>query len=307
MVYLLSPNQMIDNDYRLPTYISPSDHPSIPGVGTKDLPEKVAAVLGRPIGDVAADVEVPPSTSSMTSNGKANGEVDRQRGNLNGGEGWVETPRAEGPPPDGLYPVLAVDCEMVCQTISPPFTADLSSQVLSEDGQELARVSVIDYQSGVNIFDELVKPPKPVTDYRTQSVCPSARGSQLIAHRWSGITPAKISTATHTLSSIQNALSSGPSPLITPHTILLGHSLECDLAALRIRHPLCIDTALLFSHPRGPPFKPGLKWLAQRWLSKDIQGGVKGHDSEEDARTCVDLLKIKMANGRLSALSSRQT
>lgn len=44
---------------------------------------------------------------------------------------------------------------------------------MSEDGQELARVSVIDYQSGVNVFDELVKPPKPVADYRTQYVDPS--------------------------------------------------------------------------------------------------------------------------------------
>jgi len=115
------------------------------------------------------------------------------------------------------------------------------------------------------------------------------------------MTACKLSKAGHTLASIQQALSSGPSPLITPHTILLGHSLECDLAALRIRHPLCIDTALLFSHPRGPPYKPGLKWLAQRWLGKDIQGGEKGHDSEEDARTCVELLKMKMANGTYRA------
>lgn len=85
--------------------------------------------------------------------------------------------------------------------------------------------------------------------------------------------------------------------MITPHTILLGHSLECDLNVLRIRHPLCIDTALIYKHPRGPPFKPGLKWLAQKWLQRDIQVGENGHDSEEDALACVDLLKMKLANG----------
>ena len=35
-------------------------------------------------------------------------------------------------------------------------------------GQELARVSVVDHQSGVNIFDQLVKPSRPVTDYLTK-------------------------------------------------------------------------------------------------------------------------------------------
>lgn len=89
----------------------------------------------------------------------------------------------------------------------------------------------------------------------------------------------------------------GPSPLITPNTILLGHSLECDLTAMKIKHPLCIDTAIIFKHPRGPPYKPGLKWLAQRWMGKEIQNSKHGHDSEEDARACVDLLKLKMANG----------
>ncbi|CAD6570359.1 MAG: hypothetical protein TREMPRED_005740 [Tremellales sp. Tagirdzhanova-0007] len=271
LLYLLSPNQMIDNDYRLPSYVSSSDKPSIPELnGALPLddpavhPERSAEDTKR------TDLTQSPLTSSVSGNVLVNmtnnGDVDRQKGNVRGHEGWVETPQANGPPLDVFYPVLAIDCEMV----------------LSEDGQELARVSVIDYQSGVNVFDELVKPPKPVTDYRTQ---------------WSGITPSKLSSATHTLSTIQYALTRGPSPLITPHTILLGHSLECDLGAIRLRHPLCIDTALLYTHARGPPYKPGLKWLVQRWLGREIQGKNTGHDSEEDARACVELLKMKMANG----------
>jgi RNA exonuclease 1 len=109
-----------------------------------------------------------------------------------------------------------------------------------------------------------------------------------------------MTAATHTLESIQAAFLSSPTPILTSHTILLGHSLECDLAALKIRHPLCIDTALIFRHPRGPPYKPGLKWLTNKWLGREIQGAASGHDSEEDATACVDLLKLKMANGVLA-------
>nr|XP_019008804.1 uncharacterized protein I206_06488 [Kwoniella pini CBS 10737]OCF47585.1 hypothetical protein I206_06488 [Kwoniella pini CBS 10737] len=227
-LYLLTPHQMIDNDYPLPSYISPSDTPIIPGLDLSTLPESLSAALRD--------------------------------------DPWVETPQAKSPPHNGRWPVLAMDCEMV----------------LSEDGQELARVSIIDFATGESIFDEFVVPPVPIIDYRTQ---------------WSGITAEKLKPATHTLQSIQEALSSGPNPIITPYTILLGHSLECDLIALRIKHPLCIDTALIYKHPRGPPFKAGLKWLAQRWLKKEIQASEKGHDSEEDARTCVDLLKMKIKYG----------
>jgi RNA exonuclease 1 len=113
------------------------------------------------------------------------------------------------------------------------------------------------------------------------------------------MTKERLARATHTVASIQSALLDSSPPIITSHTILLGHSLECDLKALQIKHPLCIDTALLYKHPRGAPYKPALKWLAQKWLGREIQNQAGGHDSEEDARTCVDLLKLKIANGQL--------
>jgi RNA exonuclease 1 len=51
----------------------------------------------------------------------------------------------------------------------------------------------------------------------------------------------------------------------------------------------------------GPPFLPSLKWLAKKYLRKDIQvvsGEKIGHDSIEDAAACVDLLKLKIRNGK---------
>jgi RNA exonuclease 1 len=155
-------------------------------------------------------------------------------------------------------------------------------QIVTQKGQELARISIIDSTTGQNIFDHLVRPSDTVLDYRTQ---------------WSGMTASRLASATHTLSSIQKALFDPETPIITPHTILLGHSLECDLAAIKVRHPLCIDTALLYRNPKGSNYKPSLKWLAQRWLGSAIQTASSGHDSEEDAMTCVHLLKLKMAHG----------
>lgn len=86
---------------------------------------------------------------------------------------------------------------------------------------------------------------------------------------------------------------------ITPRTILVGHSLNSDLAALKIRHPFIIDTSIIYPHPRGPPLKSSLKWLAQKYLGREIQKhhGTIGHDSIEDARACLDLVKQKCERG----------
>jgi len=38
-----------------------------------------------------------------------------------------------------------------------------------------------------------------------------------------------------------------------------------------------------------------LKWLAQKWLNRQIQANVeRGHDSAEDALACMDLIKLKL-------------
>lgn len=130
--------------------------------------------------------------------------------------------------------------------------------------------------------------------------------------RWSGITAAALAPVTTTHSEVQAhvlRLLSPPAPnpfstssLTTPPPpptpILLGHSLESDLKALKISHPLCIDTALTYYHPRGRPLKPGLAWLTKKWIGREIQArGEGGHDPEEDARACVDLLRKKIEGG----------
>ena len=59
------------------------------------------------------------------------------------------------------------------------------------------------------------------------------------------------------LASIRKTLDS----FINADTILIGHALDNDLKTLRIIHHKCVDTALLFPHRSGPPYRRALKDL----------------------------------------------
>ena len=194
-------------------------------------------------------------------------------------EDWVEIPLIE----EGGFPdIYGIDCEMVGLDKKPAHSfVDKLSQCLTEDEKTLARVCLINYVSGMVIYDQLVKPEKPITDYLT---------------RWSGVTEESMAKATTTFAEVRNKLCEILSTKPTP--VLAGHSLESDLRALKMSHPRCIDTAVIYHHPRGRPLKPGLAWLTKKWCRREIQNrGEGGHDPEEDAKACLELLKKKVENG----------
>ncbi|KAI9650983.1 hypothetical protein NHQ30_001020 [Ciborinia camelliae] len=190
--------------------------------------------------------------------------------------GWVDTKVNnfdEGSVPDNEFEqgsltvgreIFAMDCEM-CMT--------------GKDEFSLTRISIVSWDGSV-VLDELVKPENPIIDYLTQ---------------YSGITEAMLAPVTTTLQDIQKKLVE----LFHPRSIIIGHSLDSDLKALKLTHPYIIDTAVIYPHPRGPPLKSSLKWLAKKYLGKEIQKGhgATGHDSTEDARTCLDLVKLKCEKG----------
>jgi hypothetical protein len=142
------------------------------------------------------------------------------------------------PPPLSLpRPLVAIDCEMV----------------RTAAGAELARLSVVD-GDGALLLDTFVRPQLPVIDYLTA---------------YSGITPAVLDA--HCSISLAQA-QAGLQCIVSAETLVVGHSVDADMKALRLLHRRFLDTALLYPHPRGYPLRLKLSRLAGEHLGIDIQG-----------------------------------
>ncbi|XP_077554335.1 exonuclease GOR-like [Haemaphysalis longicornis] len=155
--------------------------------------------------------------------------------------------------------VFALDCEM-CFTIR---------------GFEVARVSVVDC-NGTTVYDSYVRPGSPVLDYNTA---------------FSGITAAHLRNVHTTLQDVQAALLR----LFNASTVLVGHGLENDLRVLRMVHGTVVDTAVVFPHHRGLPYRRSLRSLVGDYLNRGVPDGPLGHDSVEDAKACMELMLWKAA------------
>lgn len=154
--------------------------------------------------------------------------------------------------------VYALDCEM-CYTTG---------------GLELTRVTVIRDDLTV-AYETLVKPGHKILDYNT---------------RYSGITEEDLKDVTTNILQVQATLLG----MFCDKTILIGHSLESDMKALKLIHPTVVDTSVVFPHKMGPPQKRALRNLAADYLKKIIQNDVGGHDSKEDAVAALELMLWKL-------------
>ncbi|KFP65872.1 RNA exonuclease 1, partial [Cariama cristata] len=162
------------------------------------------------------------------------------------------------PTTDGYPGIYALDCEM-CYT---------------KQGLELTRVTVINSDLKV-VYDTFVKPDTKVVDYNT---------------RFSGVTEEDLENTSITLRDVQAVLLN----MFSADTILIGHSLESDLFALKLIHGTVVDTAIVFPHRLGLPYKRALRTLMADYLKRIIQDNVEGHDSSEDARACMELMVWKI-------------
>ena len=88
---------------------------------------------------------------------------------------------------------------------------------------------------------------------------------------------------------------------INADTIIVGHGLENDLRALNLIHNTVLDTAVVFPHFFGLPYRRSLKALVSSYLKKDIQESLWGHDSYEDARACIELMLWKTRKDLMSS------
>jgi len=165
---------------------------------------------------------------------------------------------------DTALDIVALDCEMIYST----------------GGMRVARVSVVD-SSGKEIYDELVRMDDgvEVIDFNT---------------RFSGITEEAYAEAVLDLASTREALDA----FINSDTIIIGHALENDLKTLRMIHHRCVDTAIMFPHRAGPPYRNSLRNLVKEHLGKVIQagGGTTGHSSVEDSIATLDLVRWHILN-----------
>ncbi|WFD30765.1 RNA exonuclease 3 [Malassezia sp. CBS 17886] len=162
--------------------------------------------------------------------------------------------------------VAALDCEMSYTTA----------------GVVVTRITLVD-EAGDVVFDELIRCADGVSvlDFNTQ---------------FSGIQPDEYAEkAILDLPAARRILAQ----YLGPDTVLVGHSLENDLRALRIMHTTVVDTTHLFQHPRGFPYRLALRDLVAKHLGRFIQtgGAAVGHSSLEDAQTTLELVRWKLRSG----------
>ena len=131
--------------------------------------------------------------------------------------------------------VFAMDCEMVNTTV----------------GSELCRVTMIDH-TGNTCYETLVLPEKKIVDYNT---------------RFSGIKEADLIGVRTNLRDVQAQLLFK----LDAKDILIGHSLESDLRAVKLLHSTVVDTSVVFPHKMGPPYKRALRTLAVEQIQRIIQ------------------------------------
>ncbi len=152
---------------------------------------------------------------------------------------------------------IAIDCEM-CATKCPD-TGNM-------DHKALCRLSIVNAMNPDDVLiDTLVKPDWPIVDYRS---------------RINGIKEDDLENVEFTLRHAQMFMMA----LCSDETVIIGHAIHNDLAALKMEHYCVVDSALLFTCKDAPDATCSLKDLAKSVMKKDMPNI---HCSLNDARTTL--------------------
>ncbi|PIA59849.1 hypothetical protein AQUCO_00400609v1 [Aquilegia coerulea] len=175
-------------------------------------------------------------------------------------EDWVVIKPSKSSKETKSTSIVAVDCEMV----------------LCEDGSEaVVQVCVVDQNMEVKL-NELVHPNKAVANYRTEIT---------------GISAKDVEGVTCSLVDIQRKMKK----LLRHGIILVGHSLNNDLQALKLDHARVVDTSYIFATPACR--KPSLNDLCKNVLGYEVRKDGSPHNCLDDARAAMKLVLFKLESG----------
>jgi DNA polymerase III epsilon subunit-like protein len=160
---------------------------------------------------------------------------------------------------------------------------------------EVVRVSVLDFFTAQPLLDTLVRPNRRVADWRAgitgvsaKAMARAALGGEVLL----GKEAAREALAEH----------------VDENTVVVGHSVGCDLRALGVVHGRIVDSAILTAEPAFGEGKKlgnvvGLERLCRELLGLRIRGGAPAaggrcHDSLEDVLATRELVVWCLRNPR---------
>lgn len=168
------------------------------------------------------------------------------------------------------YPrrAIAVDCEMGSGRYG---------------SNELILICVVDFLTGEILINKLVGPSSRIFDWRT---------------RYSGVRREHMIRA-EMIGDTLNGWRGARAELwkyMDENTVLIGHSLNNDLDAIKLAHHNIVDSSILAENAVGIGPKWGLKRMCKQLLNINIQTGKKGHDCVEDTLAARELVLWCMRN-----------
>ena len=224
---------------------------------------------------IQAGAEAPPNKKGAHCGGGGNG--GGSNGSSSGGNSSQTPVASEKQPRIAPAPLLLDQSVYQPEALTTRIALDCEMVGVGDGGKRsaLARVVIVNFDEQV-VYATFVRPPEPVTDWRTAV---------------SGVKPQDMRHALP-LRKVQDDVGA-----LLKSRVIVGHALQNDLKALMLDHPKrdTRDTATFppFRKQQGAGTAPRrLQWLAKEFLGWEIQGAE--HSPSEDAVAALRLYKLKM-------------